>query len=147
MIKADLVIAASCTGRTNWEVVIRCGAQFVASVELPCSAATHWLSAIEIVRGSIVQDVETLLLSPEDRRGSRHLNRGDELPQKLPSCTIYDCWPAKDVLAGHAHHMARIELASVCIDKVIFQQQFMPEVDKVNSAVAEVVAVKSVKQS
>lgn len=114
-------------------------------MELPCPVAAHGLTTVEVVVGSIVQEVEALFLSPKEGRGTGKLDGRDELGQNLPLGAIHNCWPAKHVLVRHAHHVAGVKFAGVGIDKVVFQHHVLPVSDKVDATLANL-AVESVEQ-
>jgi len=77
------------------EVLLR--SEMVASVTLPGGRRGHGLTTEEVVGGSVVEDVESLLVSVEVKRDSREEDGRDEGSEKRLVRSVLESSPPEDV--------------------------------------------------
>ncbi len=93
------------------------------------------LSTEYVIGGGIVQDIESLFLTPQEQRRPRQLDRSDEVTQQLPVDAISNGRPPEDILVSYTIHMSRVKDTCIGVHKVVGEQKVVPHVNPIRGRV------------
>ncbi|KAI6804491.1 glycosyltransferase family 5 protein [Hortaea werneckii] len=86
----------------------------------------HGLTTIDIVASRIVENVESLFLTPADKWNTGHQKRNNEISQKLALGTVSETGPPQDILVGNTVHVTRVKFACNCVVHVVRGHEHTP---------------------
>lgn len=88
----------------------------------------------EIIRRSIVVQIELLLLAVIQQRYARHDEVGDERSQRTSLSSIDKTRPTENVEIARPEHVLRIGYASLWVYEVVRHEHLVPRIDTSTSS-------------